>query len=173
VHVDELRLGLRGQTRRVLAPTGIEVRQPLQLRYEWRYLVLAVDVRSGRLRWQWVERMRQESLRPVVAAWEVDAVVWDGAGSHRGRTLRDLPLQRVFLPPYSPELNPVERLFQEIRRRVEGRVYASLAEKQALVEAYLAELAADPARVRRLCSWDWLREALDQLPATSAEGATT
>jgi hypothetical protein len=173
VHVDELRLGLLGQTRRVLAPTGVEVRQPLQLRYEWRYLVVAVDPRMGTLRWQWLERMRQEHLRPVVAAWDIDAVVWDGAGSHRGRTLRDLPLIRVFLPPYSPELNPVERLFQEIRRRVEGRIYDSLAEKQALVEAYLAELAADPARVRRLCGWDWVLKAIDQLPETRAEVVTT
>ena len=60
---------------------------------------------------------------------------------------------RVFLPPYSPELNPAERAFQEVRRRVEGRVYAMLDDKQAEVETYLGELAADPARVRRFCGW--------------------
>ena len=40
---DELRLGLRGTTRRVWGRRGIKVRQRLQLKYEWRYLFAAVD----------------------------------------------------------------------------------------------------------------------------------
>ncbi len=36
-HSDEMRLGLRGQTRKVLAPKGVKVVQRLQLRYEWSY----------------------------------------------------------------------------------------------------------------------------------------
>jgi hypothetical protein len=56
---------------------------------------------------------------------------------------------------------------------VEGRVYATLDAKQAAVEAYLQQLAADPDRVTRLCGWDWLVAALDSLPleipATDAE----
>lgn len=168
MHADELRLGLHGQVRRVLAPKGVAVRQPVQMRYEWRYLLVAIDVRTGSLRWKWLERMRQQYLRPVLAEWQLDAVVWDGASAHRGRTLRDLRLARVFLPPYSPELNPVERLFQEIRRRAEGQVYATLAEKQARVEGYLRELAADPARVQRLCGWDWITAAIEQLPPPGA-----
>ncbi len=67
------------------------------------------------------------------------------------------------LPPYSPELNPAERLFEEVRRRVEGEVYATLADKVDAVEAFLRELDADPARVRRLCGWDWLTAALGGL----------
>jgi hypothetical protein len=34
---DEMRLGLRGVVRRVLAPKGVKVVQPLQLKYEWSY----------------------------------------------------------------------------------------------------------------------------------------
>ena len=44
-HSDEMRLGLRGQTRKVLAPKGVKVVQRLQLVYEWSYLVLAVSRR--------------------------------------------------------------------------------------------------------------------------------
>ena len=138
----------------------------MQIEYRWRYLLLAVEPRAGTLRWAWLERFRQEQLRPLLAAWRPAAIVWDGAGTHRGKHLRDLVTQRVFLPPYSPELNPVERVFAEIRRRVEGRIYASVDDKQAVVEAYLQELAADPGRVQRLCSWDWLLTAYATLPAT-------
>ncbi len=161
---DELRLGLRGQVRRVLAPRGVKVVQPLQLEYRWRYLLLGVDPLSGELRWAWIGRMRTEQLQPVLAAWGLDGIVWDGAPSHRGKGLRDLPTRRVLLPPYSPELNPAERVFEEIRRRVEGRVYESLQAKQAEVEAFLQELAADPEGVRRLCGWAWLRLALSSRP---------
>lgn len=165
---DELRLGLRGQTRRVLAPRGVKVVQRLQLQYEWRYLLLAVEPLTGALRWAWLARMRQEHLRPVLAAWELEGLVWDGAPSHRGKSLQALPTRRVLLPPYSPELNPAERIFEEIRRRVEGVVYESLPAKQAAVEAHLRELAADPARVPRLCGWEWLRQALRSRPPREA-----
>lgn len=165
---DELRLGLHGQVRRVLAPRGVKVVQRLQIEYQWRYLLLGVDPRSGQVRWAWLERFRQEQLKPVLAAWGLAAILWDGAGAHRGKTLRELPTHRLVLPPYSPELNPAERVFEEVRRRVEGRVYDSITTKQASVEAYLQELAADPDRVQRLCGWDWVRQAFATLPTPPA-----
>ncbi len=164
MHSDELRLGLRGLTRRVLAPRGVKVTQRLQMRYEWAYLLLGVDPLSGSLKWDWIEQMRQERIKPVLQRWGLDCVVWDGAGAHRGRSLSHLSTRRVLLPPYSPQLNPAERVFQEIRRHVEGRVYEDLGAKQRAVEAYLMELEADPGRVRSLCGWDWLTAALQGLP---------
>jgi hypothetical protein len=164
---DELRLGLRGQVRRVLAPRGVGVAQRLQLKYEWAYLLLAVDPRAGTLRWRWLERPRAAPIKETLAAWALDAVIWDGAGAHRAKLLADLPTARVRLPPYSPELNPAERVFQEIRRRTEGQVYDSVADKQAVAQAYLANLAANPDRARRLCGWSWIHHALQQLPGSA------
>jgi len=161
---DELRLGLRGQVRRVLAPRGVDVIQRLQLKYEWAYLLLAVDPRAGTLRWRWLEHCRAAPIKETLADWMLDAVIWDGAGAHRANLLADLPTARVRLPSYSPELNPAERVFEEIRRRTEGRVYDSVADKQAVAQAYLDDLAAQPDRVRRLCGWTWLTNALDRLP---------
>ncbi|HET7034650.1 MAG TPA: transposase [Thermomicrobiaceae bacterium] len=170
---DELRLGLRGQVRRVLAPRGVKIVQRVQIEYRWRYLVLAVAPTTGQLRWQWLERFRQDQLKPVLAEWDLEAILWDGAGTHRGKQLAELATRRVYLPPYSPELNPVERVFQELRRQVEGRVYDRLDDKQAVVDTALQQLAADPDRVKLLCGWDWLLAALDPRPApdTSREVA--
>lgn len=165
VLADELRLGLRGHVRRVLAPRGVKVVQRLQLRYQWLYLLLAVDPRTGAVRWRWLDRCRADRIRQTLVDWSPQAVVWDGHGAHTAKLLADLPLARVRLPPYSPELNPVERVFEEIRRRSEGRTYETLAEKQAIVDAYLTELAADPDRVKQLCGWAWLVDSLNSLPA--------
>ncbi len=170
LHADELRLGLRGQVRRVLAPRGVKPVQRVQVEYRWAWLLLAVDPVAGALRWSWLARFRQDELRPVLAGWGPAAAVWDGAGPHRGKELRGLPTARVALPPYSPELNPAERVFAAVRRRVEGKVYADLAAKRAAAEALLAELAADPERVRRLCGWGWLVAAHDALPPPAAHG---
>ena len=167
---DELRVGLRGTTRRVWGRRGVKVRQRLQLKYEWRYLVLAVDGRAGAIWWGWVKTMKAVDLWPLVAGLRemavLDALVWDRAPSHRDADVHAIGLPMVELPPYSPELNPAERLFEEIRRRVEGKVYATLDDKVAEVEAFLAELDVDPARVRRLCGWDWITAAHDALPTS-------
>ena len=167
-HSDEMRLGLRGQTRKVLAPKGVKVVQPLQLKYEWSYLILAVSPLSGELKWEWIERMRQEYIRPVLKRWALEAVVWDKAPSHRAKSLNELSTARVFLPSYSPELNPAERVFEEVRARVEGRLYESLRDKQREAESYLKELAANPERVKGLCGWGWLRASLESLPQCDA-----
>lgn len=168
LQADELRLGLHGQVRRVLAPRGVKVVQRVQIEYRWRYLLLGVDPRTGTLKWRWLERFRQEYLKGVLEEWQPDVIVWDGAGPHRGKQLGELGTVRIFLPPYSPELNPAERVLEEIRRRVEGRVYDSLDAKQVEVEEYLQELAADPERVKRLCGWEWILDAFEQLPTDAA-----
>jgi hypothetical protein len=62
---------------------------------------------------------------------------------------------------WPPELNPVERVFDELSRAVEGQVYASLDGK---VDAERAKLAADPDRVRSLTSWNWIIRSIDSLP---------
>jgi DDE superfamily endonuclease len=163
---DELRLGLHGQVRRRWAPRGVKLRQVVEVKYEWRYLLLAVNA-LGRLRWRWLANMQKTGVAEVVSTWKADgvgALVWDNAPSHRAKVVRAVGPPLVPLPPYAPELNPAERIFEEIRRRVEGRVWGTIDAKVAAVEAFLQDLAAHPERVRRLASWAWITEALGQLP---------
>jgi transposase len=142
----------------------VTVVQRVPVEYRWRYLLLAVAPLTGEIHWAWIARMRQEQLRPVLEDWQLACVVWDGAPSHKGKQIADLEIKRVALPSYAPELNPVERVFEELRARVEGVVYASLDAKQAVAEAYLQELRHDPQRVKQLCGWNWLDDALSRLP---------
>lgn len=165
---DELRLGLRGTSRRVWGRRGVKVRQRLQLKYDWWYLFVAVDGQAGTVSWTWVDSMKAADLVPLMEALRtnapLDAIVWDGASSHRDAAVRAGGVPLIDLPPYSPELNPAERLFEEVRRHVEGHVYATLADKVAAVNAFLDDLDADPARVRSLCGWDWINTAIATLP---------
>jgi|TARA_Y100000310_G_scaffold16575_1_gene16507 transposase len=95
---------------------------------------------------------------------EVAAVVWDGAPGHRDQRVQELGMPLIGLPPYSPELNPAERVFEEVRRWIEGKVYRSIDDKVEAVQAFLSELESDPDRVRSLTAWDWIDEAIQGLP---------
>ena len=164
---DELRLGLIGQTRRVWAPVGVKVVQPLQYERQWCYVLLVVDGRRGRLWWSWTLGMGAAELQPEVAQWHgagIDTVVWDRAPAHQTLSGQPRDVVLILQPPHSPELNPAERVIEAIRGRIEGLVYASLPEKYAAVNAFLEELDADPARVRSLAGWDWIQDNLDHLP---------
>lgn len=165
---DELRLGLIGQTRRVWAPVGVKVVQPLQYERQWCYVLIVVDGRRGRLWWSWTLSMSAADLHPEVAKWHaagIDAVIWDRAPAHQTLTARPQDVALILQPPYSPELNPAERVIEAIRQQIDGLVDASLPEKYAAVNAFLEELDTDPARVRSLAGWQWIDDALDALPA--------
>jgi hypothetical protein len=134
----------------------------LEIAYEWRYLVFAVAP-TGQVWWAWQERFKKEPLAETVAAWRdagVDAIVWDNAPPHKAKLVRAVGVALLPLPSYAPELNPAERVFEDVRRAVEGKVYGTIARKMAAVETFLARLAADPARVRRLAGWTWITAAI-------------
>ncbi len=164
---DEMRVGLYGQLRKVWAPRGVQVRQRLQIQRVWRYLAVAVDGRQGRLAWTWITNMQGTAIAAAVQHWAeqgIEVVVWDGARGHRGPAVQQVRLTLIQQPPYAPELNPAERVFEELRRAIEGQPYATIEDKMAAVERERYALAADPARVKRLTGWHWIRDACDQLP---------
>lgn len=161
-----MRLGLCGQVRKVWAPRGVKVRQRLQFQRVWRYLALAVDGMAGKLAWCWIGSMKGAAIAQAVEHWQaqgIRAVVWDRAGGHRAPAVQQLAVVRIEQPAAAPELNPAERVFEELRRAVEGEPYATLEEKIAVVERELQALAADPERVKRLAGWQWIRDACAQL----------
>ena len=105
------RVGLRGMVRCGAAWAVV---------YKWNLLV--VDVRRGRLLWSWIDSMRSAAIAAAVDGLkhhsDIEALVWDGARGHRGEMVRSVGLATIIQPPYSPELNPAERVF--LRRWVEG-----------------------------------------------------
>ncbi len=108
--------------------------------------------------------MNQQQLVPIFEQWPMDGVVWDGAPSHRGKLMGQVGFGRIFLPAYSPELNPAERVFEEVRQHVEGEVYPSLQAKRAAIDHLLRQMKADKPRLKRLIGWDWIKRTLAQLP---------
>jgi len=89
-------------------------------------------------------------------------VVWDHAAFHK--VVGEVGLRRIYQPPYSPELNPAKRVFEEVRRWVEGRRYERIEAKKAAVEEVLQRLEAE-GKVLSLVGWHYIRQALNALPS--------
>ena len=92
----------------------------------------------------YVERVLAPELRPG------QVVVMDNLSAHRGSRIRQLiegqGCELVYLPPYSPDLNPIEEAFSKVKgisRRAEART------REALIEAMGGALSAVSARGAR------------------------
>jgi transposase len=59
----------------------------------------------------------EQVLAPILA--KGDIVILDNLGSHKGRAARNAIRGRgahlIFLPPYSPDLNPIEQVFAKLK----------------------------------------------------------
>ena len=65
------------------------------------------------------------------------------------------------LPPYSPELNPVEHIWDDLREKAfHNLVFDSLAALEDHLENALRDMEDDQNRVRSIIAWQWIINAL-------------
>ena len=72
---------------------GVRVGQRVERSCKWRYLQVAVDPLSGQVWWRGSERSGKEAAVAALSEWRalgVAVVVWDNAGSHRARAVREV-----------------------------------------------------------------------------------
>jgi transposase len=89
-------------------------------------------------------------------------MVLDGAGWHKASALK-LPenMHLVFLPPYAPELNPMEHVWDEVREKAFGNLaFNSLDALESHLEAALRTLEQDRPRVQSIVAWPWIINSL-------------
>ncbi|WP_375327484.1 IS630 family transposase [Candidatus Tisiphia endosymbiont of Nemotelus uliginosus] len=83
-------------------------------------------------------------------------LVMDGAGWHKGLTV-PANIEIMYLPPYSPELNPVERLWQHLKDLVlKNKVYDCLTKLEDAVIAFIQSIAIETIKSICNCSYIYL-----------------
>ena len=75
MHVDEMRLGLQGQIRRVWVSKGLKVAQKPHFVFEWTYPPARGQSSHGRATLDWVASMGLDDLHPVLKDWQLEAVI--------------------------------------------------------------------------------------------------
>lgn len=156
--LDEHRYGLLPVIRRVWGRRGVRVHAPYATQYQWGYLHEALEVDGAhRAELLFTPAIDQDIhaifLRQIAASEPaaLHVVIADQAGFHLRAGDARLPgnLRLLPLPPYSPELNPVERFGGLLKARVANRLYPTLRR----LEDHLAAAAREwcqPARVAGL-----------------------
>jgi hypothetical protein len=163
---DEARVGQQGTLARIWARRGSRPRAPRDRRYAWTYLSGAVcperAVGAGLvLPYANIEAMGlhlAEISREVTPGAHA-VVVLDGAGWHGTPALRTPGnLTLLPLPRHSPELNPVESVWEYLRQNYLGlRVWPDYA---AIVETCCTAwnaLMREPDRIASITRRDWAR----------------
>jgi transposase len=83
-------------------------------------------------------------------------LVMDGAGWHKAKNLQ-VPdnIEIILLPPYSPELNPVERLWQHIKQNtIKNKVYKTLNSLKDVVAKFLNQIT--PREITTICRVNYM-----------------
>ena len=165
---DEARFGQKGTSSRVWAARGSRPVRPRQTEYGFTYLFGAVCPATGHTN-AWVmptvgtEPMQAHlnDLSRQVGRRKHALLVLDRAGWHTtARLTIPANITLLALPARSPELNPAEMLWRELRQRcLSNRVYRSTTALERAVSRAWCALASQPERVRRLCNFGWLRSA--------------
>jgi hypothetical protein len=162
---DEARIGNKGRVCHRWWPRGERAPGRCERGYQSVYLFTAVRPATGEdfalvlprvdagLMGLFLARFAA-SLPPDVHA----VLVLDQAGWHDPRALC-IPdtLTLVSLPSYSPELNPVERVWLYLRERFLS--LRALADTEAIIDACCRAwnaLVAEPGRLRSLCAYPWI-----------------
>lgn len=89
-------------------------------------------------------------------------MVVDGAGWHKSNALK-IPqnMKLLLLPPYSPELNPVENIWEELREKYfHNRVFSSLDAVEEQLLHGLVHLESNPEITKSIASWHWIFNAI-------------
>jgi hypothetical protein len=163
--MDEHRVGLKPILRRGWAPRGQRPRAVVRPRYQWEYGYGFVQPETGATEWLLLPTVNSEVFtlalthfaRAVGAGPDKQVVlVLDQAGWHQSAQGAVPPgLHLVPLPPYSPELQPAERLWPLTNEPLANRTFDTLAELDAVLGDRCADLADHPDQVRAYTLFHW------------------
>jgi transposase len=175
--VDEHRYGLIPVVRRCWTLPGVRPTAPYQTKYEWGYLYSALEVDGANaaefacLPEVSLEMSRLFLSRLVARDPKSEhVVIWDQAGFHLQPLIHELPkgVQVIPLPPYSPELNPVEVIGDVIKDRIANTLWKTLETLEDALGDELRPIYESAEYVRRLVSHGWL---IDQVNATAPKNS--
>lgn len=162
---DEARFGLMTTQRRRITARGVKPVGTCQHAYANNWLYGTVAPASGDAFFLVLPKLNTTNMQVFVDAFAAaypstfNVLLLDNSAVHTTPRLRLPPnVALVFLPAYSPELNPAERLWQDLRGRMAWRTFADLDGLEAELCTQLAHYT--PRVVQSLTSYPYLQRAI-------------
>jgi len=162
---DEHRIGLKPIFRRVWAPRGQRPVAPCHHRFEWLYVTVFVSPATGESFWYLSNGVSKRMFEDILALFAREAgagrdriilLVLDNAGWHSEPDLA-VPdgIRLVYLPPYTPELQPAETLWVHVDEPIANRHFDTLADIDTAVAIQCVTLTADRERIKGQAGFHW------------------
>ena len=161
---DESRFGRMARIRRCWAEAPLRPVVCNGYERQFTYVYGGVSPFEGQWDWSLSEKMNTAQMTAFLSQvsqahpQEFIVMVVDGASSHRAKELIVPENVRLIpLPGYSPELNPQEHIWDELREKAFPNLV--LDEMAAVIERLsngMAALAADSERIRSISAWPWI-----------------
>ena len=162
---DEARVGQKGTLSYVWAPAGSRPPMVRDNRHDTAYILGAICPARGvgaaiitpAANTECIN-LHLAEISSQVAPVAVAALIWDGARGHQTGSVLEVPanIVPITLPPYSPELNPMENVREYLRA---NKLSACVWENYDAIVAACADawnwLIGDPQRIRSIDSRDW------------------
>jgi transposase len=165
---DEARFGQQGTITRVWARRGSRPRAVRQQGRTSLYVLAAVCIATGAVSASVVSGLDTAVLNAFLGqvSRELPAgvhavLIWDGAGYHTGAEL-EVPanISVILLPPYSPELNPVENLWHYLRSHYwSNRTYRDYNDLESEAARSMGVVCLDVERVKSICDAPYVRRS--------------
>ena len=138
----------------------------VQHRYEWLYVYGFVKPKTGETLWYLIPRVNTRWLNVVYQNFAIDAgvsanrmvlLVQDNAGWHSSQKVK-IPEGIIleFLPAYSPELQPAERLWTLVDEPLVNRYFETIDEIEELLIKRCNVLSNMKEEIKNLTNYHWL-----------------
>jgi transposase len=167
---DESRFGLLTVRRRRLTASGVQPIGTIQHVFEWFYIYGAVEPTSGEQFFVDLPYLNADNFQVFLDAFaeafpdSLNILLLDKSGAHTAqRLIWPQNVRYVLLPPYSPELNPIERVWRDLKDDLAWLQFVDLPTQQAYVADLLA--AYDAPTLQSLTGYAYLVEAINALCA--------
>jgi transposase len=165
---DESRFGLLTVRRRRLTARGVQPIGQVQHVFEWFYVYGAVAPTTGERFFLELPYLNADSFQLFVDAFaeafpdSLNLLLLDNGSAHTAQRLT-LPenVRLVFLPPYCPELNPIERIWRDLKDALAWLQFPNLEAQQGYVAQLLRAYQA--ATLQALTGYTYLVKAIHAL----------
>jgi len=165
---DEGRFGRISEVRRCWAPPGVRPEVGAQIVRQYTHVFAAVSPADGvmdSLILPYADTEAMLLFLNEVAARHADEFVlmyMDQAGWHKSAAKRVPSNMRLeWLPPYSPQLNPSEHIWDEVREKwFVNLVFDQMRGVEKTLIVALRTLESDHERVQKLTGFDWIISSL-------------
>ena len=163
---DEHRVGLKPILKKVWSKIGTRPEAIVSYSYEWLYVYGFVKPKTGENLWYLIPRVNTKWLNVVYKNFAIDAgvseqkkilLVEDNAGWHSSKKV-EVPagITIEFLPPYSPELQPAERLWHLVDEPLVNQNFETIDEIEEILIKRCNVLNNMKKEVKDLTNYHWL-----------------